>query len=713
MANELQFRDLINVLRQRWRMIVVVALGGTTLVLLGAMLVAAHYTATAEIVLLQQQTGVVAPQASEQTILTKVTELSSEALLRRTIDSLSRDPAFQAADSQASTQSRTSGDLVRGALRRRLPDWLSPWHALRACRLLRVAELRRHLKVAQEAGSHVIAVHYTSTSPDVAALIANRVAALYLRGQTEQQQATARRSLTWLDQRVPEVKSELMAVETTIQDYRRAHGLADVNPTAVADQQFAELTRQIGVAEAGLAADRSRLEGVRGDHGTAVADTLDTPALDALRAREAALLQREAGLAVSLGHNHPEMQQVRSAIGEVRQKIRQELGRAESGLRERARAQATQVRLLRHELATVQDASSDLRLGELDRRATATRQLYDSLLGRREATLERLETASSGFEVVSHAVPPEHPSSPNPVLFAPPALVLFLACGAFLAITMDRLDGTIRSEGQVGEALGIPCAGFVPRLRRTSRGRPHQRLLRDTYGPYVEAIRSVVATSMLMAKREPQVVLVTSSVPGEGKTTLAVSYATCAARLGRRTILLDLDFRHPATSREVGGTGQERTLERLLQDRPVCEIVQRIPLLQLDYVPMGRGTGDPLRLFAGNQIGTLLQRLRDHYDCIVIDSAPLLAVAETRVLATMADQVLFVVKWGRTSRQVAANALGLLRRVGMRFDRETCLVAAVVTQLDLRKHARSRGGDVAEALVRYGQYYGQEDRLDA
>ncbi len=705
------FRDLLRTLSQRRRLIVALSLGGTALILLGAMLIPAHYTATAEIVLVPTSVGNAAAQLNEQIILTKVTELSSEALLRRTANSLSRDPQFQADEDQAMRQSRTPGDLVRGILRRRIPAWLSPWNEGLVCRRLRVMELRRHLKVEQEAGSQVIAVQYTSTSPELAALIANRVTTLYLQSETENKQAAARRDLAWLDTRVPLAKSQTESAETNLVAYRHAHGLADVNPTAVSDQQFAELDRRIAAAEAALATDRSRLENMRTAGGAAaLAGIPDTPTLEALRARQAALLQSEAGFAASMGPNNPAMLQIRAALREVRQGIGAEVSRAQAALRERAHIEAAQVKTLSRKLATVQDATGDLRLAELDRRAGAARQLYDNLLQRREALLEQLETAWSGFEMVSSAVPPDRPSSPNPLLFGPPAFVFLAACGGFIAIGMERLDGTVRHEGDIADALGIPCIGFMPRVRRFKRRRAHQTLLRDTYGPYVEAIRSIVATSLVAAKCGSQVVLVTSSVPGEGKTALAVSYAIYAARLGRRTILLDLDFRHPTSSREFGCPPDDRTLQLLLQDQPIRDVIQRIPPLHLDYLPMGHSHGDPMRLFAGNQIANLLYRLRGQYDCIVADSAPVLASTETRLLAAMADKVLFALKWGSTDRRVARSALDQLRQAGVKVNRDSYAVAAVLTQIDLRKHARSHDGGVAEALLRYGQYYGQAER---
>jgi uncharacterized protein involved in exopolysaccharide biosynthesis/Mrp family chromosome partitioning ATPase len=689
-------------------MILAVSLGGTVLILLGAMLIPARYTATAEIVLVPVQSGNAAAQLNEQIILTKATELKSESLLRRTVENLSRDPQYQADADQAVRQSRTPGDIVRGILRRGIPGWLSPWNAGPVCRRLRVVALRRQLKVAQEAGSHVIAVHATSTSPELAALIANRVTTLYLKSETENKQATARRALAWLDHRVPAAKAQMEAAETDLAAYRHAHGFAGVNPTAVSDEQFTELDRRIAAAQAALAADRSRLDGLRSGRGAAVLAALpDTPALEILRARAAGLRQSEAGLAASMGPNNPSLLRLRASLQEVQRSIGGEVGRAEAALRERARIKAAEVAALGRQLARVQDESGDMRLAELNRRATGARQLYDSLLRRREGLLEQLQTAWSGFEMVSSAVPPDRPSSPDPLLFGPPAFVFLATCAGFLAVGLERMDSTVRRERDITEALGIPCIGFMPRVRRFRRRRPHQALLRDTFGPYVEAIRSIVATSLVAVRRRSQVVLVTSSVPGEGKTALAVSYAIYAARLGRRTILLDLDFRHPTTAREFDCAPDDRTLQLVLQDRSIRDVIQSIPPLQLDYLPIGHSNGDPMRLFAGEQMANLLQRLRGQYECIVADSAPLLASSETRLLAAMADQVLFAVKWGSTDRRVARTALDQLRQAGVKVAPDACAVAAVLTQIDLRKHARSHDGGVAEALVRYGQYYGQ------
>lgn len=706
MTNDPQLLDVIGVLRRRRTMIIGVAVIGTVLILFGAMLIRASYTAAAEIVLVSRPGATEAPQLSEQAILTKVTELSAQSLLRRAADNLSRDPTYQLRADDGPADPLTAGDFLRRTLRSVLPRWMSPWQRIRACRRLAVRTLRRHLTVEQTAGSHVIAIRYTSADPVLAALVANRITTLYLKSQTEAMQADARRALVWLGTRIPEQKSRLADIEAAIQAYRASHGLVGMSRSAVADDQYADLNRQLVAAESRLAVDQSRMARMGSAHGAAVlADTFDTPTLSALRAQEAALQQTEAQRAAYLGANNPQMRQIANAVRMVQRKIGEELGRAEAALREQARIAANQVRMLRQRLARVRDPSSDMRLAALDRRAASDRRSYDELRQRREAMVERLQTASSGFQVVSRATAPDRPSSPNPLLFGPPALVFLLMCGSLAAVVMDRLDMTLRSESQVSDVLGIPCVGFLPRVQRRIDGRPLQSLLKGAGGTYVEAIRSIFTAVLLTRTNPPQFVLVTSSVPGEGKTTLATSFATYAAQLGWRTILLDLDFHHPATPREFEQLGDDRPRQDRASDLPVREGIQRLPGLKLDYVPMAHAGTDPLPLFASGQMHELLDRLRGHYDCIVADAAPALPVTETRILAAMADQVLFAVKWNSTDRRAARNALDLLRRSGVRTDPDDNRVAAVLTQIELREQARIRDGSAAEAFVRYGKFY--------
>ena len=350
------------------------------------------------------------------------------------------------------------------------------------------------------------------------------------------------------------------------------------------------------------------------------------------------------------------------------------------------------------------EAEVDLR--ELERQAAASGQLYASLLLRQKELRDQQEFIRSDANILSLASPPDRPSSPNPILFMLPALIISSICGSFLAVVLERLDRGLRSERDINDALGISCIGLVPQLPRMRVTRPYQYLLAEPFSAYTEAIRSAVATLQLAEPRHSaKLVLISSSVPEEGRTTLALSIAVYAAILGRRVLLVDFDFRRGLILRDYRGKAEKEILDLDLQNRPPAEFIQHIADLGLDYLPMSRCRLDPFGLFAREQMPRLLRQLRESYDCVIVDGPPLLSVREVRLLGSMVDKVLFVVKWGSTRPEVARNALNLLRGSGC-FDQECSdIPTAIVTQVDLKKHARYGYGDLGESLVNYRQYY--------
>lgn len=350
--------------------------------------------------------------------------------------------------------------------------------------------------------------------------------------------------------------------------------------------------------------------------------------------------------------------------------------------------------------------AAEIRLRELGREAVARDQLYANLLRRQKEIRYLQETVAPDVRILSLASPPDRPSSPSPFLFIFPAFIVFSMCGCSLAVVAERLDRGMRSEQDVHDALGLSCLGLVSQLSRKGRIRPHKFLLRHPFAPYTEAIRSVVAGLRLATPHQAsKIILATSSVPGEGKTTLAVSLAVYVAQLRRRVLLVDLDFRNPSILRALRVKAKLGIVDLLLHDLPPADVIQRIPHLGLDYLPMTRCPVDPVALLAGDQLSRLLHQLRKSYDCVIVDGPPLLGVTETRLLASLVDKVLFVVKWGSTRQEAAQNAVNLLRDSGC-FDRERASHPSVVlAQVDLKEHARYRYGDVSEYLVTYGKYY--------
>jgi succinoglycan biosynthesis transport protein ExoP len=343
------------------------------------------------------------------------------------------------------------------------------------------------------------------------------------------------------------------------------------------------------------------------------------------------------------------------------------------------------------------------RLRELEREVAGNGQTYTGLLRRQMEIREQQANIAPDARVLSLATPPDRPSSPNPILFVFPALIVFSIGGSLLAVVRERLDRGLRCERDVVDALGIPCIGLVPQLPRSDLARPYHCVLNKPFTAYSEAIRSAVATLQLAARQHaPVTVLISSSVPGEGKTTLAASIAVYAAHLGRRVLLVDFDFRHPSDLRQLHGK-TDRSVEDL-RDHPPTELIHRLRDLNLDYLPMPRSSVDPLALFAGGHVQILMRQLRESYDCVIIDSPPLLGITEARLLAPFADKCLFVIKWDSTKREVAQKALNLLGHP-LQTEKGCALeISAVVTQVNLKKHAAYHYGDAAETVAKYSKY---------
>jgi uncharacterized protein involved in exopolysaccharide biosynthesis/Mrp family chromosome partitioning ATPase len=362
----------------------------------------------------------------------------------------------------------------------------------------------------------------------------------------------------------------------------------------------------------------------------------------------------------------------------------------------------------------VEERAADAQLRELLRHAGSSAQRYDSLLRNRKELQDRQETVTSGIGTLLLAGVPKRPSSHNPILFIFPALVVFAIGGSWLAVVLERLDRGLRSQQETADALGIFCIGLVPLLPRKHAIRPDQYLLTKPFSAYAEAIRSAVATLGMAAEsaRTCKVVLISSSIPGEGKTTLALSLAAYLGILGRRVLLLDLKSGQRSGQKsgqgaplaEFGDAAERGIVDVSRQNRPTAQLIRHTTEAGFDYLPMAGYCLDPLALFAPEQMPALLRQLRERYDCVIIDGSPLLGAVEARLLPSIVDKFVLVVKWGSTRREVIQNALSLLGDSGCHNEDRSDLAMAIVTQVDLKRHARYRYGDVGDFLLKHRKY---------
>jgi polysaccharide biosynthesis transport protein len=723
MGPENDLLRLLTIFRRRRRMILAMTLAGTVMVALAAQLIPPKYTAKAEIVVdpdSPSQVTTATQPVDPAAVLTEVTALNSHDLLQDVLQALQHNPAFRSPrDAEGGHEAVVgkpgglSGAIasVRAqfvALSARARQKLSGGPGVPAYR-----DLISNLRVFQESGSHAIAVTFKSTDPVKAALVANTIVERHLQDLTSQQRLSTDRRLAWLGERIRTVEGEMKTLDEEARRHWAANELA--GSTDAAEKQAADLSHQIVAAEVDLSARRERLERVRAlrlNHasGEALFASLNIPGLADLRNRELALQQERAASGTSMSGSNPAVQRIRSQQREVEQQTAEMVARAVHGLENEVGIAAARVELLQSRLAPLRARIGDPKQQDLDRAIAFRSGLLKDLMQRQQAVRESRESYTPAVHVLSLAAVPDRPNSIRPILLVPPALIFSFVGATMVALLRDRLDRTLHTAQEVREVLGIPCVGFVPKMRRPGRVRLHQRLLKEPHSPYTEAIRSAATNLQLVqARGRRQVVLVSSSVPGEGKTTFAVSLATFVSQLGRRVLLVDLDFRHPSVLRELGAGSPRAVVDIAARHPPVNAIIQQVPGLNLDYLSARRGGADPLTLFASEDMSHLIAKLRTLYDCVIIDSAPLLAIAESRLLATMVDRTALVVKWAETRSDIARNAVDLLRAPGLLDPNRPDTIGVVLVQVDLKKHARGRYGDLGEIAMKYRSYYAKLD----
>ena len=345
-------------------------------------------------------------------------------------------------------------------------------------------------------------------------------------------------------------------------------------------------------------------------------------------------------------------------------------------------------------------------LAELERKAQSVKTLYESLLARFKQTTAQDGIEQADARVVSPAKIPTRPSYPKPSLNLALGLVLALGAGVASIVLAEILMAGLFTEDEVERRLGLPYLGAVPSLgttvddAKTLKGMtPPDYLLAKPLSSFAESLRKLRASILFSKVGEPvKVIAVTSSLPGEGKTTTTFSLARTLATSGAKVIVVDCDLRQSAISqflKEPAPVGLLEVLngvstleQALIDDESGCHI---LPLAKSSYTPRD--------VLGSSAMHRLLQELRNRYEIVLLDTAPLLAIADTRILAPHADAVVMLVRWKKTPVKAVQSALALLQ--GTR----AFIAGVALTQMDLKAQSRYGYGDSYYYYANYRKYY--------
>jgi capsular exopolysaccharide synthesis family protein len=571
------------------------------------------------------------------------------------------------------------------------------------------------LRVDNTDWNKVMKITVSSLDPKMAARIANEVPEAYMVGQLEARFEATEKANAWLMEQLQELEQKVGDSERAVEIYRDAHGLTGSDGRGLLDTQLSELNSQLIIARAERAEIQARLDQLQrlvGGGGPGVetaSEVLSSALVQQLRTQEAQALSRLSELSVEYGPKHPRMLQVQSEIVEIRGRIQEEVKRILVGLENEAEFARTRVTSLEASLREAEGETSAqnkeaIQLRALQREAAANRALYETFLNRFKETSSTQGLETSDARVISYAEVPGGPSYPNrKKLFLQYLLVGFVgACG--LVLLMALLNPGMMSPEQVQKTLGEFVIGLIP--IGPTKTPPHDYVIEKPNSGLVEAINTLKFSLALSDPDHPvKAVQVTSSVPEEGKTTLALALARVVAASGQKVVVVDGDLRRSSIGRKLNIRDKHKGLSDLVvagADTDLSEFLLRDEKGGLDFMPTGTAKyANATDIFSSHRMKTIISRLKAEYDLVVIDTPPVMAVADARIIGRVVDKTIFVVRWNKTPRKVARAAIEQLRRA------EVDLAGVVLQQVDLSRYGRVGYGDSGYYYHygRYGKYY--------
>ncbi len=570
------------------------------------------------------------------------------------------------------------------------------------------------LDVSQVKGSRVIAVEFTSEEAAKAAEVANTVADLYVADQLAVKRAANAEATAWLDARVEELREKVEAADTEVARFRQRSRLLRGNEGTLIAQQFTELNTQLILAKAVSAEAGARLAQTRELLNSpggieSAGEVLNSELIQSLRSQEAGLQRRVAELSGELGRLHPRMVNLQAEVASLQSKIRAEIGKITRGLENevaiaRARQESLQASVDELQGSLAQANRDEVRLQALEREAEANRLLLSTFLARLKETSTQAdgELQRADARIISRADVPVRPSFPA----TKPILALALAAGALLGLLLvfvrEHFDQGLRSGEQVEHLTGVPALGFVPLLRGFGRARkrPWDYLLVQPRSAFAESINTLRWSLGLARERPaPHSILITSALPKEGKTTVAVCLARSCALAGQKTLLIDADSRIPGATRAFRMRKGPGLMNLLVGEVALNEVLWVDEATGLHILQAGKASAKPGDALGGAGMQALLDDVRERYDRVIVDSPPVLAVADALIVGARVDATVFVVRWAKTRREAVSLSL---RRI---VDAGGTPAGVLMSAVDVRKYAGYGYGDSGAYYGRLNDYY--------
>ena len=568
-------------------------------------------------------------------------------------------------------------------------------------------------KIKIQPRSYVLAITATSVDADKAATLANGLAEVFIADQIETKYDATRRAGVWLEGRVAELKSDAVAADQQASAYRAATGLVGGSGGGVASQQMTEINSALIMARVARAEKAAQLSQIRRltDSGAGLdssTGTLESPLIQNLRQSESEVLRKLSELKTTYAPQHPKIVNANAELRDLREKIGVEVRKiGQSTANELAVASARESALA-GSLASARGATgasgmAEVRLRELERQADAAKTLYENFLNRFKETREQVGIQTPDARIVANANVPLSASYPNKTNAVMAAFLVSILVGLALVFLLERLENTIRNPDALERLTGAPLLSLVPSAKFEGAA-PEDIVIDNSLSQTAEGLRTLRnALSLIDVDSPPKVVMITSSLPGEGKTFLSSTLARSALDGYGRVLLIDADLRRPRVHKVFDLLNEAGLAEVVSGAARLEDVVQRDPRSRVEILTAGRRSPSPMDLLRSQAMADFVQRMRQSYDMVIIDTPPFAPLADAQIIAKLVDKIVLAVRWGQTPVPVLRNVMNIMMRL------HVPIAGTVLTQVDMQRYANYGYGEYGYYYHRYGSYnYGVE-----
>jgi succinoglycan biosynthesis transport protein ExoP len=681
-------REMIGFVWRQWKFITSVVVATLVIAAVYNWAATPRYTASALVLLEPQSDRVPGADAINNANLdfaiveSQLAIIKSTVFLRRVVEraNLVTDPEFGSGSVQISSPQATAGSIASSASAKGKTEPPAPENAdippdvMASTNLLKGA-----ITVARAGQGYILSISVSSVDPERAARLANAVADAYVVEKLDARFEAAKRGSAWLSDRLVDLRKQLHDSEEAVADFRKEHGFLQSNTNVTLNQQqLSELNAKLLAARAETADKKARLDLLnsieqKGGNVQSLPDLANSPTLAALRQQEGAISQKEADLVARYNDRHPLVVNVRAEHNDIKRAIAAETRRLAANVNndyELAKARETSLERTLLEV-TGQSGADDrtaITLRELERTATVNKSLFENFLQKAKISEQQSTFEARDARVITPALRGglSYPKTQQSMEIA---LVIGLFLGIGGSVAKDKLNGGFATPRQIEDMLEVPLLTSITTMTKedlTVKGKALEipyyaaAMPLSRFSESIRALRSGIR--MTDVDRPPKAILVTSTLPNEGKTTVALSLAVSATAAGLKVLVIDGDLRHTSASRFFGLLKHSGLVDVLLGSVEVKDAITFNEDAKLWILSGGTKTRNPADLIGSDRMKSLIALCKQSFDLVIIDAPPIGPVIDSLIFSELTDKVVYVVRWASTARELVQQSLQRLPR---------------------------------------------------